>query len=241
MSRFVADPYYRQYSPLVVGIAGTFFLYLALILLATQGVSFLEAIWVAILLIPFVSLWMQLRVRRVAHIRLHQALLFELLSLSYGLLCWIIVSRGQGSIFRVFAAVMSCIMLLGLAAMGYWSNTRRFYLAASPQGPVGTLDTNTGLVDPNRSPDSVQKHEDALANKNHLVWRLAPLTAGLAMLLARGLPDLGQDVVMTLAAMTIAAGCAAAAGALLFFAFAVRRWEFENGKLILVQPEGHRQ
>lgn len=131
-----------------------------------------------------------------------------------------------------------CAMLLGLAVMGYWSNTRRPYLAATPKRPAGTLDTNTGLVDPYKSPVSVQKHQDELANKNHLVWRLAPLTAGLAMLLVRGLPDLGRALVMTLLAMTVAAGCATAAGSVLFFVVASRRWEFENGKLILVQPEG---
>jgi hypothetical protein len=126
--------------------------------------------------------------------------------------------------------------MLGSLGIGmYRVNQKRRYLAEMPYGPTGTLDTKTGLVDPTVSPPLIQRSRDRAEKRYALLWRLAPLCAGLSMLLAGGLPASGTAVVVAIIALVVSAGTAGAAGSMGYYVLATRRWEREHGKHIRVQ------
>ncbi len=233
--RQLTEPYRLYYSPLAMGCMGTFAVYLGLTLFAVQGMVAPSWIWLLGLSTPLSSLVLQVVSRRVIYVRAYQLTIFGLITLVYGTLLWAVVTLDRSYDFKLFASLVIVVMLIALVIGAYRISQKRHQRAQMPYGPVGTLDRKTGLVDPTISPPNIQRHQDRLEKQSALLWRLAPLTAGLAMLLVRGLPASADEVLVAIVAFTFAVLGAGGAGGYYFYLVASRRWEQEHGKLMYVK------
>jgi hypothetical protein len=169
------------------------------------------------------------------YIRGHQMAISGLMAIVYSGLLWAVLTHDQPYEFKLLAGLVIGPMLGALGIGVYRVNQKRPYLAEMPYGPTGTLNKKTGLVDPTVSPPLIQRSRDKAEKQYALLWRLAPLTAGLSMLLARGLPASGIAVVVAIIALVTSAGAAGAAGGMCFYVVASRRWEQQHGKGMYVK------
>lgn len=234
MLRF-ADPYHLYYSPAVIGCTGILTIYLGLALLAVQGMVAPGWIWLFGLSIPLTGFILQIASRRVVYIRGYQVVVMGLMALVHGSAFWTVVSHNQLGGLKLLAGMITGILLLVLGIGVYRTNWKRSYFAEMPYGPVGVLDSTTGLVDPARSPRHVQDHRGKAEQQYALLWRLAPLTAGLSMLLVRGLPRSSIAALVGVIAFGFAAFGAMGAGGYSFFLVASWRWERAHSKCIYVK------
>ncbi len=229
------DPYRLYYSPLVAGCTAAFGIYLGLGLFTVQRRVAPGWIWLSVLLIPLAGLVLQITSRRVIYIRAYQVFSYSLLGLVHGSLLWTILTSEQPHQFSLLAGLVNAIVLITLTIGSYQISQKRHQRLQMPYGPVGTLDRVTGLVDPAVSPPDIQKHQDRLEKWSDLLWRLAPLTAGLSMLFVRGLSDSGIELVVAMTAFAFAVAGVAGAGGLCSSLVATRRWEREHNKPIYVK------
>lgn len=235
MSRLARNPYYRQYSPFFMGGIFVILIYLGLAILFYQVSPPSGWSWFVPLLLLALAIALQLTTKRVVYIRLFQSMLMVIVSLIYGISFLVLIANHQSYNFKWLTASLMTIMIILIYYASYRANAGRKYLHDLPHGPVGTLDHRTGFIDPYKSPPLIQKHQDELQSKRHVVWRLAPLTAGLAMVLVRGLPSSGLNLLLIFLSLVVATGSSGGAGGALYYAIASRRWEVQNGKLMLVR------
>lgn len=235
MSSWLMEPYRLHYSPLAIGILLALFTYLGLALFRVPGLLVPGWVWLAVLLVPLSGLVLQFATRRVVYIRAYQLTAVGLVALVYGSLLWAVFTYDQPYKFKLFAGLVMGAMLVALGVGAYRVNQKRPYLAEMPYGPVGILDNKTGLVDPAVSPPLIQRSRDKAEKQYALLWRLAPLTAGLSMLLVRGLPASGKAVLVAIIALVIAAGYAGVTGSVYFYIIASWRWEQQHSKRMYVK------
>jgi len=214
---------------------GTFAIYLGLILFAVQEMVAPSWIWLLGLLIPLSGLILQVVSRRVIYVRAYQLFIFGLITLVYGTLLWAVVTLDRSYDFKLFASLVIAVMLIALVIGAYRISQRRHQRTQMPYGPVGTLDKKSGLIDPTISPPNIQSRQDRLEKRSVLLWRLAPLTAGLAMLLVRGLPRSGNAALVAIVALGFAVLGAIGLGGYCFFVVASKRWEQEHRKVMYVK------
>jgi len=231
----LTDPYRLYYSALRSGLLLSFPIYLGLALFAVQGVAPCGGVWLVVLLIPLAGLVLEFASKRVIYIRGYQFIISSLIGLVHGTLLWTVLALDRSYDFKLFAGLVTGGMFVALAVGAYRINQRRYQHTQMPCGPVGVLDKKTGLVDPTLSPPNIQRQQDRLEKLSVLLWRLAPLTAGLVMLLVRGLPASADEVLVAIVAFTFAALGAGGAGGLYFFLVTSKYWEQQHGKLIYVK------
>ena len=230
-----SDPFTQQNSLLVAGLAIAVFAFPGLGLLTYLGLSIPGWLWLSGLVIFAFGLLLHFATRRIVYIRSYQAAALGLVAVTYGVLLWVILAGSSLTGTRVLL-VISIAGLQTLTGIVAFSDNRRRYRANpnKPFGPYGILDAKVGVV----TRDTSNQYKDQERRQTTLytkLSRLAPMTAGLAMLIARSLSDSAINIVIGLIALVCAFGAAAGAGGVIFYLVVSARWEQEHGMRMYVK------
>jgi len=235
MSHLTQNPYYRQYSPFFTGVVFTIIVYIGLAILLYQVSNPAAWIWLTPLALLISAIVLQLSTNRVLHIRIFQFFLMITTITIFGNSLWLLMSINFILTYKIITASFTGILIMAMIVANYRISSKSDYLHDLPHGPVGVLDWKTGLVNPYKSNPLLKDHQDKFQRKNIIIWRLAPLTAGMAMMVVRGLSDSMLNLLIILLCLIVVAGISAGAGATLHYVIATRRWEIQYRKLIFVK------
>jgi hypothetical protein len=235
MLRSFNDPNYQHYSPFAIGSMATFMIYLGLILFAPSGVRIPSWLWFLGLPILIFGAILQLLSKRILWIRSYQAGVAILFASVYASLLWITLTHHQNWTNKLLAMLIIGLIVVGSAWSIYVHNLNSSHRKDMPHGPIGMLDSRTGIVDPTRSPVAIQKQWEQAEGKLKLVSRLAPLIAGISMFLVRILSEPGILVIIAVIALLGTIFGSIGIGGLVYYVFAIIRWEREHEKRMLLQ------
>ena len=227
--------YPPNYTPLLTGIVVAVGLYMGLFGLWVSGVVIANWVWGAVLLLPAVGLILQFGTSRVMYIRLYDLTNWALAATAYGLLIWAVLSIGKEAEFGGYVAFVTAGMLALTAVVTGWLTYRNPLRKVIPCAPNGRLDPRTGWVTDLFYAHRADRRNTVSGPLPSWVLRLAPLTAGLAMALVRGLPDSTELLVLLFPGVLFSAIAAMAAGASCSYLIATWRWEQEHGKQIHIR------
>jgi hypothetical protein len=153
----------------------------------------------------------------------------------YGMLIWAVLSVGKEATFGRYVAFVTAGMLLLTAVVTGWLTYRNPLRKVIPCAPNGKLDPKTGWVTDLFYAYQADRRHTASGPLPGWVLRLAPLTAGLAMALVRGLPGSTALLVLLFPGVLFSAVATMAAGATCSYLIATWRWEQEHGTQIHVR------
>lgn len=191
--------------------------------------------WLAVLLLAGVGMVLQFATKRVLVIRLYDSMMYALAAGASALLTWSLLVLAWGQSSAVFAAATIATMLIGFGAVTLFRDRRNPKRVRLPCATIGKLDPNTGLiVDPrymDRTPADAQRG-NAVARA---VLSLAPLIAGLSMMLVRGLPDDAAMLLLLFPGALFAVMMTWFAAKYVSFLIGTIHWEREHGKRIYVK------
>lgn len=227
--------YPPNYTPLLTGVAIVMLLYMGLGALWVSGVIVPAWIWWGMLLLPAVGLILQFRTTRVMYIRLYDLAVWGLVATPWGVLIWAVLGIGKEAEFGGYVAFVTTGMLALTAVVTGWLTYRNPLRKVIPCAPNGRLDPRTGWVTDLFYAHRTDHRNTVSGPLPSWVLRLAPLTAGLAMALVRGLPDSTELLVLLFPGVLFSAVAAMAAGASCSYLIATWRWEQEHGKQIHIR------
>ncbi len=235
MSRLTQNPYYRQYSPLFMGAVFVIVIYIGLAILLYQVSNPSIWLWFTPFTLLIAAIIIQLSTTRIIYIRVFQFTVMSSTAIIFGISFWLLIANDLVILFKWITAFITGVILISICYSSYHINSNREYLVDLPHGPVGILDHRTGFVNPYKSPHLIQRQQNKFQRQELFVWRLAPLTAGMTMIVVRGLPDSALIFLIILLCLIVAVGASGGAGGTLYYAIASRRWEIQNGKLMVVK------
>jgi len=181
-----------------------------------------------------IGIALQLLSNRVILIRIYQLMAMTMIVVVYLIGGVLFLIDNQPLCVKWLLPGMLIIITFGRGIFAFF-RTRRIYTATMPHGPLGVLNSKTGVVDPTKSPPKLQRQLDKQAGKTNLVWRLIPLTSGLALAFVRGLSESGGELIMTIIAIVVVIGISGSVGSILAYIESTWRWEREHGKHIIVK------
>jgi len=227
------DPHYGQYSTIALGGASAFFSLIAALMLEYMGLSISVFVCFLVFLI-LVGIVLQIRSNRVLYIRIYQLVVFSTLVFSFLVVAILFLTDGGPLWQKWFVVIVMTIIAVLLGVLAFF-RTRQLYTPTMPHGPLGILNPNTGVVDPTKSPPKLQEKIEEYSNKTNFVWRVIPLTAGLALAFVRGLSDSGGELVMAIIAIIVVVGVSGSIGSVYAYIRAILCWEKKHGKRITVK------
>jgi len=227
------DPHHLQYSPIAFGSAFLGSSLIGVVVLAYKALN-ISVFLYSIALLLAVGIALQFKSNRVLYIRIYQMITIAMLAAVYLIAATVVLADGQPLWKQWLIAIILFSISVGLG-IHFFFRTRRSYTPTMPHGPLGTLNPKTGVVDPTKSPPKLQRQLDKSANKTNLVWRLTPLTAGLALAFVHGLSNSGAELLMAIIAVVVVMGVSGAIGSTLAYIAAILRWERKHDKQITVK------
>jgi hypothetical protein len=238
MRRFM-DPRRARFSALFMGInSGILMIPLGLSLCAAlPTIGFVPPIWawlVSLVGLPLAGTILHFNTQRLVYIKSFFVATTTLWSCVYGGVAWYLLTWNMETSFRALTGLGIATVLLVAGLQTYLSSFRSPERATMPHEVIGALDETTGIVDPTSSPTSAKKRAKQMAGSTALLWRLAPVTAALSMLLVRALPATGDLILGVVVAIGFATIGAVGAGGNMSYVIASRRWEQKHGKPICV-------
>ncbi len=237
--RFI-DWRHAPFSTLFMGVvSGVLIVPLGLLgFTALPTIGFVPPIWVwlvSLVGLPLTGMLLYFSTQRLIYIKSFFVTTAILWSLIYGGVAWHFITWGTGNGFRILVSLGIVMILLAVGLQTYLASLRTPEREIMPHEVIGALDQATGIVDPTASSPSAKKREKQMAGSATMIWRLAPVTAGLSMLLVRALPATGDLILMVIVAIGFATVGAIGAGSNVSYVVASRRWEQKHGKLIYVK------
>lgn len=222
------------YSPLFTALYAGFMSFIALCGMVVVSPASTWA-WLVVLLFAGVGMVLQFATKRVLIIRLYDSMMYALAAGASALLTWslLVLAWGQGS--AVLAAATITAMLIGFGAVTVVRDRRNPKRVRLPCAAIGKMDQNTGLItDPryiDRTPVAAQQGNAA----TKAVLSLAPLIAGLSMMLVRGLPDDAAILLLLFPGTLFAVMMTWFVAKSMSFLIGTLRWERDHGKRIYVK------
>ena len=227
------DPHYLLYSPMALGIAFIGSYLIGSVMLAYKSLNISSLLYISLALL-IIGVILQLKSNRVLYIRIYQMVVTTILTIVYLVGATVFLTDGRPLWQKWFVVIVMIIIAVMRGVLAFF-RTRRLYTPAMPHGPLGILNSKTGVVDPTETSPKLQKQMDEYTNKANLVWKIIPLTAGLALVFVRGLSDSGGELVMTIIAIIVVVGASGSIGSVYAYIRAILCWEKRHGKRITVK------
>ncbi len=222
------------YSPLFTALHAGFMSFIALCGMAVVSPASTGA-WLAVLLLGGVGMVLQFATKRVLVIRLYDSITYAIAAGASALLTWSVLVLAWGQDSAVLAATTITAMLISFGAITVFRDRRNPKRVRLPCAAIGKMDPYTGLiVDPryiDRTPADAQRGNTA----TRAVLSLAPLIAGLSMMLVRGLPDDAAILLLLFPGILFAVMMTWFAAKYVSFLIGTIHWEREHDKRIYVK------
>jgi hypothetical protein len=222
----LSDPFVQQYSPIPIGLGSPVAVYMGLGFLAYLGVVLPNWVWWLGAAILCSGLVLGVATKRVVYIRAYQAIVMGVVALVHGTLLLTVASDAFA--VRPGLALAAVVGVTVLATgIGAYQHRRQSQpdIASWPVGHrLESFNAKTGAVTRRTSSQQVEQQERVSRGYARLD-RLAPLIAGLAMLIAGRLEGSASTLAIAFVAFVVAFGGAAGAGAIAFYFVAAMRWE----------------
>jgi len=231
--RCIKDQNYYQYSPFGWGVLIALSSLIGLAMLSYKSINVSVLLYLSIGAM-LAGIALQIRSRRIIYIRIYQMMIVFMQAVIFSIGAILLLIEDQKTAMKLVIVTMVVTLFIGLVVFSFF-RTRRVYASISPYGPFGVMNPKTGIVDPTHSIPKIQKQIDKYDGKTNLVWRLIPLTAGLALAFVGALSLSGKELVWAIGAIVIVAGDSLGIGSLAAYAAATLRWERKHGKYIIVK------
>jgi len=226
----MSDPFVQQYSPMPITLGGSMAIYMGLGFLAYLGIGLPKWLWWLGTAMLCAGMVLGVATKRVVYIRAYQAAVMGIMALVHGTLLLTVAGDAFTARPELVLAAMVGVSLLA-TGIGAYQHRRKSQpdIASWPVGHLlESFNAKTGAVTRGTSPQQVEQRE-RLSRGYARLDRLAPLIAGLAMLIAGRLGGSAISLAIALVAFVIAFGGAAGAGAIVFYLVAAICWERAKG------------